>query len=126
MAVLTEIVIDSLKPSVLAQFWDAALDEYALRPYDKTEIDRLAELGLTPETDTSVALDGPGLTIFFQMTTSPKASRNRIHFDVCSQNRSAEIQRLTSLGASIRDEHDTYTVMLDPDGNEFCVTDPKS
>jgi hypothetical protein len=35
----------------------------------------------------------------------------------------AEIARLTALGATVRDMHDTYTVMLDPEGNAFCVFD---
>ena len=30
-----------------------------------------------------------------------------------------------ALGAGVRDEHDTFTVMLDPEGNEFCVLDPR-
>jgi len=32
-----------------------------------------------------------------------------------------EVARLVRLGATVRDVHPTYTVMLDPEGNEFCV-----
>jgi hypothetical protein len=28
---------------------------------------------------------------------------------------------LPALSARVRDEHDTHTVMLDPEGNPFCV-----
>lgn len=124
MAALTEIVIDSLNPSRLASFWAATLDNYKVRPYTDAEIARLEALGLTPETDTSVALDGPSFTIFFQTTEVPKTSRNRLHFDICARDRTAETQRLMVLGASIRATHETYTVMLDPEGNEFCLTEP--
>jgi hypothetical protein len=39
------------------------------------------------------------------------------------EERAAEVKRLQGLGATIRDEHDRHTVMLDLEGNEFCVID---
>ena len=124
MAQLREIVIDSGNPAELAAFWASALTSYQIRPYDDVEIARLASIGLTPETDTHVAVDGDGPTLFFQKTDEPKVRRNRIHFDVCGAAREAEVTRLQGLGATVRDVHDTFTVMLDPEGNEFCVVDP--
>ena len=99
------------------------LEGYAVRPYDDAEIEHLARLGRTPETDPAVAVDGPGPTLFFQETETPKTTRNRVHLDVSTDDRSAEVARLKALGGSVRDEHDTHTVMLDPEGNEFCVLD---
>ena len=125
MARITEIVIDSMDPAGLASFWADVLDDYKVRPYDDEELARLAGLGLTPETDPSVAVDGPDLTLFFQKTELPKSSRNRIHFDIRSENRIEEVKRLEALGARMRDIHDTFTVMLDPESNEFCVVDSK-
>ena len=124
VAKLKEIVIDAQEPASLARFWAAALDDYQLRPYDQAELDRLAERSLTPESDTSVALDGPGPTLFFQAAAAAKTSRNRIHLDVSCESRTSEVKRLIQLGAQIRDVHETYTVMLDPEGNEFCVQEP--
>ena len=124
MAVIREIVIDALDPSELARFWEAALDGYAVRPYYDAEIARLAAMGRTPETDPSVALDGPGPTIFLQETEKPTAGRTRLHFDLVGGARAAEVYRLCALGATVRDEHDTYSVLQDPEGNEFCVCDP--
>ncbi len=121
MARLTDLVVDSLAPHRLATFWQDVLDDFSIRPYDNAEIERLAALGLTPETDPAVALDGPQLTIFFQKTETPKTARNRVHMDVRAQNREAEVARLTALGATVRDVHADFTVMLDPEGNEFCV-----
>lgn len=125
MATLTEIVIDSLNPAQLAHFWEAALDDFSIRSYDEQEIAKLASKGLTPETDPQVAIDGPTITIFFQLTHVPKEARNRLHLDLAAESRETEVARLCELGATIRDEHDGFTVMLDPEGNEFCVTDPK-
>ena len=124
MAELSDIVVDSLHPADLARFWAAALDGYEIRAYDQAEIERLAALGFTPDTDPTVALDGPGPTLFFQVTTVAKRARNRVHLDVRTRNRAAEVARLEALGARIRDEHGYHTVMLDPEGNEFCVRDP--
>ena len=123
MAKVTEVVIDSLDPAPLARFWAAALDGYAVRAYDDEEVARLNDLGLTPESDPAVAVDGPGPTLFFQKTALEKNSRNRIHFDLKGERRSKEVERLGRLGATVRDVHRNFTVMLDPEGNEFCVLD---
>jgi hypothetical protein len=125
MARIREIVIDALDPPVLARFWAAALDGYAVRPYDEAEVARLAAMGRTPETDPSVAVDGPGPVLFFQEVVAPKQSRNRVHLDLVGESRTAEIERLRALGASVRDHHESFSVMQDPEGNEFCVLDPE-
>lgn len=118
-----DIVFDSLMPSRLAAFWACALPGYRVRPYDPEEIARLATLGLTPDSDPSVAVDGPGPTLWFQKSDQPTTLRNRIHLDLRGATRPEEVQRLLALGASIRDERDDHTVMLDPEGNQFCVLD---
>lgn len=124
MARIREIVFDCRHPATLARFWAAALDGYAVRSYDDAEIARLAALGFTPETDPTVGVDGPGPTLFFQrVEREPKTARNRVHLDVSSPRRGDEVARLQALGATVRDQHDTYTVMLDPEGNEFCVVE---
>ena len=125
MADLSDIVFDSLHPASLAGFWAAVLDGYAIREYDALEIERLAGLGFTPETDPAVAVDGPGPTLFFQKTEQRKRSRNRVHLDVVGPVRQREVERLVELGATIRGEWEGHTVMFDPEGNEFCVRGPK-
>jgi len=116
-----ELVIDSLHPARLARFWAEALDGYRVRPYDDAELARLAALGLDPESDPSVAVDGDGPTLWFQQSAVPKTQRNRLHLDIRCEDRAREAARLISLGARIRDEHSVHTVMLDPEGNEFCL-----
>jgi hypothetical protein len=124
MAMLREIVVDCRHAPSLARFWAEVLDGYAVRAYDDAEVERLAGLGLTPETDPTVALDGPGPTLFFQQVPEPKTTKNRTHLDVAATDRRGEVDRLRKLGASILEEFETSTLMGDPEGNEFCVTDP--
>jgi hypothetical protein len=121
MAKLKEIVIDCDVPSRVARFWADALDDYQLRPYDEAEIARLAGLGLTPETDPVVMVDGPSLTICFHKRGGPRHDRNRLHFDIEAIDRVREVARLISLGASFLRETEQYTVLRDPEGNQFCV-----
>ncbi len=118
-----EIVIDALDPPKLARFWAAALGGYAIRAYDDAEIERLARRGRTPESDPQVAIDGPGPTIFVQETRAPKSQRNRVHLDLYGVSRAEEVAQLCALGAILRDEHDGFSVLQDPEGNEFCVRD---
>ena len=59
----------------------------------------------------------PGFAAFVQ------AARNRVHLDTESDDRAQEVARLCALGARVRDEHAHFTVLLDPEGNEFCVQD---
>ena len=120
---LRDIVIDSLNPPALARFWAEVLDGYAVRAYDAAEIARLAERGLTPETDPAVAVDGPGPTLFFQQVAERKSARNRIHVDLASGDRTDEVARLEALGATLREVQEDHSVMQDPEGNEFCVRD---
>ena len=121
MGKFKEIVVDADLPSRLAKFWEAALTDYRIRAYDDAEIARLAALGLTPETDPSVILDGPGPELCFQKMEGPRPARNRIHFDIEAEDRAAEVARLLALGATPMRETEGFTVLRDPEGNQFCV-----
>jgi Glyoxalase-like domain len=123
MAGLRDIVVDCSRAAPLARFWAAALDGYDVRPYDEAEIARLAGLGYTPDTDPTVAVDGPGPTLFFQEVPEPKPAKNRLHLDLSAPDRRAETERLVALGASVFKEYESHTTLLDPEGNEFCVLD---
>ena len=64
-----------------------------------------------------------------------KIVKNRVHLDlnpgpdVSAGERQAEIERLIALGARPVDVgqrgDETWTVLADPEGNEFCVIRPK-
>ena len=69
----------------------------------------------------------PRLT--FQKVSDSAARPSHVHLDLTADDRRAEVARLSQLGAreqrSVTVDGDwTWTVMTDPDGNEFCVTDP--
>ena len=66
--------------------------------------------------------------LLFVPVPEAKTTKNRIHLDLAphtSQDREAEIQRLLDLGATPVDVGQgpgvTWTVLADPEGNEFCV-----
>jgi hypothetical protein len=121
---LREIVFDCAHPAGLARFWARLLDGFEVRAYDEPEIARLAERGLTPETDTNVMLDGPGLKLCFQKADTRSVPKNKLHVDIVSDNRSDLVKRLCDQGASIVKEFDDSTWMRDPEDNDFCITDP--
>jgi hypothetical protein len=125
MATIREIVFDCERPSTVARFWAGVLDGYDVRAYDSAEIERLAGLGLTPETDPRVAVDGPGPIFFFQQVPEHKTTKNRVHLDVEAPNRHDEVARLIALGATVRQEFEERTLMQDPEGNEFCITEKR-
>lgn len=121
MGRLRDIVIDADQPAALARFWAAALDGYAVLPYDDAEIARLAGLGLTPETDTSVMIAGPGTRVCIHLRPGPRPKRNRVHLDIAADDVAAEVLRLVALGATEIRRGDGYVVLADPEGNNFCV-----
>lgn len=121
---IKEIVFDADDPARLARFWAAAVSGYEVRPYDAAEIARLAAAGFTPQTDPSVMVDGPGPSLCFQKRTPPRSGRNPLHLDLIGADRQQEIERLVQLGARVRDEDARHTVLLDPEGNQFCVQEP--
>lgn len=121
---LKEIVFDCRQAALLARFWAEVLEGYAVRAYDDEEIERLAALGLTPETDPVVMVDGPGPTLCFHEIERGRV-QGRIHLDVAVADPATEIARLLGIGATVGREADGYTVMLDPEGNHFCIVEKR-
>ena len=123
MGTIREIVFDCEAAPALARFWAAILDGYALRPYDQAEIDRLAKLGLTPEADPTVLVDGPGPILCFQQVPNRKYDNNRVHLDISVASRQQEVRRALAHGGEVIREAPDYTVMRDPEGNQFCLAE---
>ena len=63
--------------------------------------------------------------ILFWRVPEPKTAKSRMHVDLATKNPEREIARLVALGATkveYREGNDArWTVMLDPEGNEFCM-----
>jgi hypothetical protein len=98
------------------QIWFEAEDEAVIAPRWYTELEKSLPFERMP----------PALV--FVPVTEAKTVKNRIHLDLAphtSQDREAEIQRLLDLGATPVDVGQgpdvTWTVLADPEGNEFCV-----
>lgn len=113
---IRNVTFDCSDPYALARFWSDVVD-HPVGP------DFVAG-------DTEVVIEPPrGPRLFFQAVPENKTGKNRVH--VCLQpsdrGRDAEVDRLLALGAEFlddcrRSDGDGWVVLLDPAGNEFCVT----
>ena len=106
------LTIDCADPRRLAAFWTQALG-YELREANDDD----AEI---------VDPSGGGWPLLFQVVPEGKTVKNRLHLDIrAPRSMDEEVQRLQAAGATVQrrvDEHDSFwTVMRDPEGNEFCV-----
>ncbi|MGH3879093.1 MAG: VOC family protein [Actinophytocola sp.] len=112
------ITIDCADPRSLAEFWTKALDlEVA---FDAG--------GYFVQLRSSANPKQPYLGL--QMVAEPRAGKNRVHIDFATDDREGEVERLVALGATKGEDHTvpglTWTVLQDPEGNEFCVGSPHS
>lgn len=124
MARLHDIVFDCGHAASLARFWAAAVDDYAVAPYDDEELARLRSLGITDtEDDPTVLVESAagGPRLWFQRVPETKVVKNRVHIDLRTDDLEAEIARLTALGASVSERFPDNVILLDPEGNEFCL-----
>jgi catechol 2,3-dioxygenase-like lactoylglutathione lyase family enzyme len=68
---------------------------------------------------------GPeGRDLLFGTVPEPKTIKNRLHLDLRPDDQEAEVQRALSLGAThvdIGQGQQTWVVLADPEGNEFCI-----
>ena len=113
MATIRSVTFDCAKPMRLSEFWAAALDYVVAEGSD----------------DEGAAVknpDGSGPRLLFIPVPEGKAVKNRVHFDLTPKDtKAAEVERLEKLGAKVikafQEPEGTWTVMQDPEGNEFCV-----
>jgi catechol 2,3-dioxygenase-like lactoylglutathione lyase family enzyme len=119
---LVHLVIDANDPSRLAKFWAAALGwEVIAEEPDEVVV---SPAGFTYPHPSA-------LPLVFVPVPEPKTGKNRVHLDLASasaQQQAAEVERLRELGATPADigQGDVpWAVLADPEGNEFCVLDPR-
>ncbi|MEU6387312.1 VOC family protein [Streptomyces bauhiniae] len=143
-----KVVVDAVDPHAQADFWGAALRyeaednsglierllgvgalsgeatvEYHGRPAFRDLVAvRHPEDPYDPETGT-----GLGRRLLFQRVAEAKSGKNRMHLDLHAgaERRAEEVARLIALGATVLREVSepagAWTVLADPEGNEFCV-----
>lgn len=107
-AVVSALAVKCLDPVVVAGFWQAMLGG---------RIVSYPEYGVE-------ALRAPGITFDFVAVDEPKHRPNRLHLDLAADDAKATIERATSAGATVAPDYDPgpeFTVMRDPEGNEFCI-----
>jgi predicted enzyme related to lactoylglutathione lyase len=110
------VTIDCDDVLKVASFWSAALG----RPLDQRSNEHFASIGG----------GDPGraeLAWYFAEVPEPKRAKNRVHLDLFDAGPSA-VDELVGLGATVVGEHEVpggshrWTVLQDPEGNEFCVS----
>lgn len=115
---LHHIVVDAHDLSGLARFWAQALSWKILSEHPREVVigaDEHAPVGMC-----------------FMPVSDRKTVKNRVHLDLTTEarNRDAEIERLLALGARRVDVgqsgDESWDVLADPEGNEFCVVRPKT
>lgn len=133
MAMTAQMVtIDCRDPAALATFWTAACDYVVERDSGEGEYVVLAPApSPAPSAASSAGSARGGISIGLQRVPEPRAGKNRLHMDFAASSSLAdEVARLVSLGASIVAEQSvpgfSWTVMADPEGNEFCVSSESS
>jgi hypothetical protein len=117
----TELVIDAHDHRRLARFWAEVLGYKVIAENDE-EVE-IAGWDGEEELARSGAIRP---TLLFTPVPEGKTVKNRVHIDVSPTDRDqqAEVERLIGLGATrvdIGQGEQTWEVLADPEGNEFCV-----
>ncbi len=144
MSTEIQVTFDCADPAALAAFWAEVLGYRIQAPpagFDSWDA-ALEAMGIPEErrNDASAVIDpdGRGPRLFFQRVPEGKTAKNRVHLDVRAApglvgddrmaSHEAEAARLVTLGATrvrrVEPEPPLaagHIVMLDPEGNEFCL-----
>ncbi|MGX9787308.1 VOC family protein [Mycobacterium sp. MMS18-G62] len=105
-----EICIDAHDPQALGAWWSKLLGW-------RTYVDK----------DGDVVLEAPpdaGPNWLFLAVADEKVVKNRIHLDFRPDDQQAEVDRVIALGArhvDVGQGEQTWVVLADPEGNEFCI-----
>jgi predicted enzyme related to lactoylglutathione lyase len=109
------VVVDCADPRAMARFWGEAMDWTVHEVADDAATMRSAK--------------GVGPYLEFIRRPDVKSGWNRVHLDIRpypGDDAAAEAARLQTLGATVIDLGDSvpWTVLADPEGNEFCLLAP--
>jgi catechol 2,3-dioxygenase-like lactoylglutathione lyase family enzyme len=104
------VVIDTHDPQLVAGFWAQALGREIADDWG-------GFVRLAP--------DEAGTQLAFAAVPEAKTVKNRVHLDLTAPDRQHAAAELIAIGATMietrnQDGH-TWSVMADPEGNEFCL-----
>jgi hypothetical protein len=106
--VVSSLVVDCHDPDTLATFWYELLG---------------GEMVVWPQYGV-VTLRAPGITFDFVLVADDKVAKNRLHVDLAASDPEQTIALALKFGATRADDihvSEDFTVLRDPEGNEFCV-----
>jgi predicted enzyme related to lactoylglutathione lyase len=117
--ILACVTLDCAAPRRLAAFWASALGYVTQEEKDDWVVVQPVEGGRP--------------VLGFQRVPEPKSGKNRVHLDVRvtgAVTLDEERARLVDLGArAVRliaeEPGNTHWIMHDPEGNEFCLVEPR-
>ena len=110
MLTFSQICVDAHDPTALGAWWA----EFLGWPH-RTDSD--GDVVLTPP-------PGHGPEWLFLAVPEDKVVKNRLHPDFTPEDQQAEVDRALALGArrvDIGQGEQTWVVLADPEGNEFCI-----
>jgi predicted enzyme related to lactoylglutathione lyase len=114
--ILRHVTVDCADPYRLASFWSEVTG------WPVSAVDEPGDDEVLVEAPAPV----PGL--LFIRVPEAKLTKNRMHFDWVSteRTRDEEVDRVVGLGATLYEDHRVpdgrgWVTLRDPEGNEFCV-----
>ena len=107
---IQHVAIDAHDPQLVAGFWAEALGREIADDWG-------GFVRLAP--------DRAGTQLAFAAVPEAKAVKNRVHLDLTVVDRQRISDELIAIGATMIDTRSqdghTWSVMADPEGNEFCL-----
>lgn len=110
------VVVDCNDFQKMSTFWQQALRYVPREP---------------PEEDWVVLRDpvGGNVNVSLQRVPEKRSGKNRLHFDLYTDDQEGEIKRLLDIGAMRHrrtpEPDEDFVVLEDPEGNLFCVVDTR-
>lgn len=136
MATPFQITFDCEDADSMCRFWAVAL-EYVEEPppvgyLSWEDFLRANDISIPPTGSIGTIVDpaSVGPRILFLRVPERKSVKNRVHLDIragrSDEERTNKVEQLVAAGATnirrVDENGQWWTVMTDPEGNEFCVT----
>ena len=112
------VVVDCADLDRSSRFWAGVLG-YTAHPSASTTYRTLLPSG------------GRGIEVLLQRVPEAKRGKNRLHLDLRTHDLAGEMKRALDLGATvltdqlIEEDGFGWHILADPDGNEFCILQPR-